>query len=50
MITKEVMFLYGTGYKDVVHAISTNIQEYLLLKQMKILFRSVANTFGCRYV
>ena len=26
----EVMFLYGTGYKDLVHAISTNVKEYQL--------------------
>jgi transposase-like protein len=23
---KEVMFLYGIGYKDLVHAISTNVR------------------------
>jgi hypothetical protein len=28
---KEVMFLYGIGYKDLVHAISTNVEESLLL-------------------
>jgi hypothetical protein len=29
MINEEVMFLYGTGFKDLVHAISTNVKEYL---------------------
>ena len=28
---EEVMFLYGIGYKDLIHAISTNVKEYLLL-------------------
>ena len=28
---QEVMFLYGTGFKDLIHAISTNGKEYLHL-------------------
>jgi hypothetical protein len=28
---KEVIFLYGTGFKGLVHAISTNVKEYGLL-------------------
>ena len=28
MINEEVMFLYGIGFRDLIHAISTNVKEY----------------------
>ena len=45
-VIKEVMFLYGIEFRDLVHAVSTNVKKYRLLRYMKLLFRSIANIFG----
>jgi hypothetical protein len=46
----EVMFLFGTGFKDLDLAKYTNEKERLPLSYMKLIYRLVINIFGYGYV
>src|SRR5918992_2636960 len=47
---KEVMFLFGIGFKDLDLAKYTKGKEYLLLFWMKQLYRLVTSIFGYGFV
>ena len=48
---KRSMLLFGNGFNDLVHCRSIiNIEEFLHLSQMKLLFKLVVNIFGSGFV